>query len=231
MIQDVTKTTPTTGTSSTSTTPTTGTTAMGENEFLKLLTYQLKAQNPLTPYDSQEFASQLAQFSQLEQLTSIRSLLEEQVNSNSQFAQSISNSAIPGMLGKYARVSTNTVTYNGSDKDTLGFVVPYNEQSGVVRIYDQNGSLVRTMDLSSNNLSKGNQTIDWDGTNNSGDALPSGNYSFNVQLTDANGATTNAELFTYGKISSVKFKSDGTYIVVNNNEIPFNQILEITSNN
>ncbi len=49
-----------------------------KDQFLKLLTFQLRAQNPLKPYDNQEFATQLAQFSQLEQLSDIKGLLEKQ---------------------------------------------------------------------------------------------------------------------------------------------------------
>ena len=44
--------------------------------FLKLLVAQIKNQNPLNPADGIEFISQLAQFSQLEQMLSIRSELE-----------------------------------------------------------------------------------------------------------------------------------------------------------
>jgi len=44
--------------------------------FLKLLVAQIKNQNPLNPADGIEFLSQLAQFSQLEQMLGVRSELE-----------------------------------------------------------------------------------------------------------------------------------------------------------
>jgi len=44
--------------------------------FLTLLVAQIKNQNPLNPSDGTEFLSQLAQFTQVEQLISIREELE-----------------------------------------------------------------------------------------------------------------------------------------------------------
>jgi flagellar basal-body rod modification protein FlgD len=44
--------------------------------FLKLLVAQIKNQDPLNPADGTEFLTQLAQFSQLEQLINIRSGIE-----------------------------------------------------------------------------------------------------------------------------------------------------------
>src|SRR5512136_759569 len=49
---------------------------VGKDDFLKLLVAQIKNQNPLNPADGVEFLSQLAQFSQLEQLINIRTQLE-----------------------------------------------------------------------------------------------------------------------------------------------------------
>jgi flagellar basal-body rod modification protein FlgD len=53
-----------------------GGTIVGKDDFLKLLVAQIKNQNPLNPADGVEFLSQLAQFSQLEQLINIRTQLE-----------------------------------------------------------------------------------------------------------------------------------------------------------
>jgi flagellar basal-body rod modification protein FlgD len=47
-----------------------------KSEFLKLLVAQLKGQNPLDPMDGMQFVSQLAQFSSVEELINIRTLLE-----------------------------------------------------------------------------------------------------------------------------------------------------------
>ena len=47
----------------------------GKDAFLKLLVAQIKYQNPLNPADGVQFLSQLAQFSQLEQLININGQL------------------------------------------------------------------------------------------------------------------------------------------------------------
>ncbi len=49
--------------------------SMGEQDFLKLLVAQLKNQDPLQPMEDKEFMAQLAQFSTLDQITSMNASL------------------------------------------------------------------------------------------------------------------------------------------------------------
>ena len=47
-----------------------------KTQFLKLLVAQLRGQNPLDPLDGTQFVTQLAQFSSVEELINIRTILE-----------------------------------------------------------------------------------------------------------------------------------------------------------
>ncbi len=202
---------------------------VGRDEFLKLLTYQLRSQNPLKPYNNQEFATQLAQFSQLEQLTSIKSLLEEQVSTNLLLTQTISNTALPGMLGKVAKAFTNEVNFDGDNSVDLGFKLPYPASSGKISIYDATGNLVRTIDLNSTNLKRGEHTAVWDGSNFAGEILPDGKYTFKAEFTDSKGAEFAGDTFITGEIESVRFKTEGTVLVINGLEIPLQNIADIST--
>jgi flagellar basal-body rod modification protein FlgD len=44
---------------------------LGQNDFLKLMVAQLQAQNPLEPGNSNEFVNEIAQFTQVEQVTNL----------------------------------------------------------------------------------------------------------------------------------------------------------------
>jgi flagellar basal-body rod modification protein FlgD len=54
---------------------------VNEQVFLNLLVAQLKNQDPMSPTDSTQFVSQLAQFSELEQVIGIRGDIETQASS------------------------------------------------------------------------------------------------------------------------------------------------------
>jgi flagellar basal-body rod modification protein FlgD len=54
-----------------------------EQEFLQLLVAQLQNQDPLNPQDGTQFVSQLAQFSELQNVVGIRQDIESQMASSS----------------------------------------------------------------------------------------------------------------------------------------------------
>ena len=57
--------------------PATGPKELGQDEFLKLLVTQLQYQDPLKPMDNEQFITQTAQFSQLNQMTELVSLMKQ----------------------------------------------------------------------------------------------------------------------------------------------------------
>ncbi|NBB75411.1 MAG: hypothetical protein GVY35_17335 [Bacteroidetes bacterium] len=70
---------------------------LGKQDFLQLLTTQLKAQDPMSPMKGQEFAAQLAQFSSLEQLLNINETLSGQSASNGLLASRLNSSMAAGL--------------------------------------------------------------------------------------------------------------------------------------
>ncbi|MEA2458969.1 MAG: flagellar basal-body rod modification protein FlgD [Thermoleophilaceae bacterium] len=71
--QAVSGTTGTTGTQA----PATSKTTLGKDDFLKLLVGQLQHQDPMQPSDSSEWIGQMAQFSQLEQVSNTASTTQK----------------------------------------------------------------------------------------------------------------------------------------------------------
>lgn len=207
------------------------TAAAQKDQFLKLLTFQLKSQNPMKPYDNQEFAAQLAQFTQLEQLSDIKSLMEEQNKSNNILSRNISNSALPGMLGKVAKAYTENFQLSSGKSTELGLTINTPQADGKITIYDSNGNIVRSMDIDKTKLSRGDQTMSWDGKDDKGNTLPTGNYTFFADLVDSSGKITEGKTFTSGVIDAVRFKSEGTVLVVGGFEVPLENVTDIATRN
>jgi flagellar basal-body rod modification protein FlgD len=69
--------------------------AQSQNMFLQLLVSQIQNQDPLNPTDSTQFVSQLAQFSELEQVIAIRGDIESQTSTQTATSTTAANATLP----------------------------------------------------------------------------------------------------------------------------------------
>ncbi len=200
-----------------------------KDRFLKLLTYQLKSQNPSDPYDTEQFSSQLAQFSELETMTEIRDLIQDQTDSFASLGQVFTNSALPGMIGMNAKVGTNQFQYDGANAVKIGYKLPTHGTDGTLLIKDSAGVTVKTIDLKGLDLTSGSHDIVWDGTNNSGSALSPDSYSFEVRVANGDSSMEGIATHSYGKIDAVRFKSEGTVLMIGGSEVALNDVSDISA--
>ena len=91
-----------------------GSTAPSEAMFLQLLVAQLQNQDPLNPTDSTQFVSQLAQFSELEQVMAIRGDTDTLVTDASAAAAAAAN----GSNGTTNNTTSNNTSSQGTTAAT-----------------------------------------------------------------------------------------------------------------
>ena len=206
-------------TSSTSQTSTTNNT-LGKDDFLKLFMAQLKAQDPLSPMDTSQFTSQLAQFSALEQLTNINTQLGDVLSSQS----SLQNTMSADLIGKNVKANGNTVSLNG--QANMYYSLDANAAKVTVTVSDASGAVVKQQDIG--NQSAGEQDYVWDGKDNNGNTLSSGQYTFTVSAVDDSGNTVNASTLTSGTVTSISFYGNTTYLTIDGTtQIQLGDIQEI----
>ena len=196
-------------------------------DFLAMLMVQLKNQNPDKPMDNQQFAAQLATFSQLEQLTDIKKLMEDQADIFALMAMSMENTSLPAMIGKYASAASDTLDIDGINPSEIGYKVNMAGVSGKAMIYDSSGKVIRTIDLAGSQVAAGNHTIEWDGKDNNGDKMLPGKYQVVVETTENDGSNTKLETHTVGKIEAIRYKNTGTVVVINGIEVPLGAINDV----
>lgn len=212
------KTTETTDTS-------TGTGELGKDDFLTLLLAELKNQDPLNPADNTEFVAQLAQFSSLEQLTSMNTNLEDNLTANTSMSEAITNAMIINYFGKEVTAETSSFVFDG-DKATLNFNLDSDALSGTIKVYDADGNVIKTATLSSMNA--GDNTLQWDGITNSGTTADEGIYTYTLALTDANGDTVEYTQNYTGVVSGISYKDGKPNLNINGITVPFDKVNAIT---
>ncbi len=159
-----------------SSTASTAKTDDAQSRFLKLLTEQLKNQDPLNPMDNAQMTSQLAQISTVSGIdklnTTLTTLLE-----NSQSGDVLQAAAL---VGKGVTVAGNELTLSSS-KAYGGFELPSAADKVTVTVKDANGIEVRKMELGA--YDAGVHNFAWDGLSTSGAQAVDGKYTMSVSAT------------------------------------------------
>jgi len=194
---------------------------LGKDDFLQLLVAQLQAQNPLKPMDSTEFTAQLAQFSSLEQLQNIDANL-----SNLKTEQSAMNNTMAvEFVGKNVTASGNTLSLTDGYSDDIHFELHSDAVTTHVNIYDQSGSLVKSIEAG--NMTAGMHDLTWNGVDNRGSRASDGVYSYEVLAVDAFDQMVSTSTFISGIVTAVSFRGDSPILMTGEREIPFENVIEV----
>lgn len=221
-----TSSTTTTSTTSTSTTGSlTGDADMGKEDFLLLLTTQLRYQNPLSPEDPKDFVAQLSQFSSLEQLINLNSKLEDYSTVSQSMQNTMQLSQGLDLMGKTVKAQGNSFVVSSGEANDVVFILGDAAASTTVKIYNSSGGLVRSMDLGGQ--SKGEVEVSWDGKDNNGNTVADGTYYYTITATDTSGNAVETASYITGVVEEVLQDSNTVYLKINGRLVTLDNILSI----
>lgn len=196
---------------------------MGKEDFLTLLVAQLQNQDPLNPDDPTEFTAQLAQFSSLEQLFNLNESMDN-------VADSVANSdrlSALGIIGKEVGYESSTFSFNGEAVD-IGYKLD-GDAASVKLLVQSKGTTVAVLD--GTELTEGNHFITWDGLDQNGNQVATGDLTIVLQAKAVEGETLAATPLIKSEVTGVDLDgADGGLLITKSGEIDFRDILGVFEN-
>lgn len=179
---------------------------LGREEFLTMLVAQLQNQDPLNPMEGTDFSSQLAEFSQLEQLMNLNDSMET-------FATAFESQS-GGNLSDYIdkQVTGDVNSMQVSDGAVSGGFYNLSALANVIiDVTDADGKIVKR--LYPGQQDPGAKVISWDGTDSAGEAVEDGTYYYSVYADTGSGYETISTSVT-GTVDGISYVDGEPYLVV-----------------
>ena len=167
--------------------------------FLKMMTTQIKNQDPLNPMSADQFAVQLATFSSVEQQTRTNDLLTQQLAQN----KLDSLSQMVGWVGKEARIAA-PAHFDGTSEITLSPNPAESADKAVLVVKNAAGT-----EVSRTEIPLGSADYQWQGHDNSGAALPAGNYDLSLESYQGDTLLGSTAIEHYGRIAEIRSSISG----------------------
>jgi flagellar basal-body rod modification protein FlgD len=192
------------------------------NDFLTLMTAQLKNQDPLNPTDSNQFLQQLSELSTVEGISQLNTSVS--TLSNSMLSSQALTSA--SLVGQGILAPATSAFYSSGTPMSGAVQVPTGATNVVLSITDSGGALVGQMNVPA---AAGLQTFSWDGTASNGQAMPSGTYTVSATA-QVGGTAQAATTLINGTVTSVTLGAAGSSPTLNTTQlgpVPLSSVQQI----
>ena len=168
---------------------------LGQSDFLKLMTAQMKNQDPFSPVDNTQMIAQMAQFSSVAGISSMNATLSGIATK----LGATSGADAMSYVGKTV-LTTGDTAYPRSSGGIAGAVELGGDASNLdINISDSNGNVVKSLSLGKQ--AKGSVTYDWDGTAANG-TTPAGPFTVAISARN-NGTTVPATGLVWAPVESI----------------------------
>ena len=200
--------------------------ANNEQTFLKLLTTQLKNQDPLAPTDTAAMTSQITQMTGVEQQLVTNDLLAALVGMST--GGGISEGV--NLMGKQVTAETDKSVLK--NKEASWSYTQSRAATGVkIEVLDKFGKTIAT--VLPDDMSGGDHTFKWDGKSTpEGVQQPEGGeYTIKVTATDAEGSkiTTTAKGRIDGVVTKVTNESGVNMVWIGDTKVPLDSVIGVTN--
>jgi len=189
------------------------------DNFLLLLTKQLQYQDPLSPLDTNEFTSQLVQFTGVEQAIATNKKLDQIIDLQS----SDQTSAAAALLGTTVEASGDGLWLADGHSEAT-YTLSRNAAVTAITILDAQGKPVR---VAPGVTTVGKHAFAWNGKDNDGNALPSGVYSMQITAVDGDGKSVEVVAGTVGRVTGVRIRDGETFLGIGDLEVPLGNVTSI----
>lgn len=200
----------------------TGISNLAENfdNFLTILITQLQNQDPLSPMESNEFTSQLVQFTGVEQQVLQNKNLEELIKLQSS-NQTLSAVSFIGKLVE-AGGDTNTLT---DGEATFSYTLAKEAATAVINIFDSSGDLVFQQAV---DTELGPHDFVWNGDTSLGGKAPDGAaYNFSISAFDQNERAIDATLRVTGLVTGISIENGETILGFGDVDVPLDAVIGV----
>ena len=186
--------------------------------FLKLLTTQLKNQDPLSPLDNNQFTQQLTQMTGVQQQLLTNQLLTQLIGQG----QADMGGGAVNLIGKLVTVDNNQAVVEAG-KAQWTYELPTIASETKLSILDAAGRTVWSGVAASN--AKGSHTLDWDGKDLSGrQVTDGGTYRLKIEAEDLNGGAMTATASVTGLASRLQVIDGQTLLTVGKIKAPLTAV-------
>ena len=188
------------------------------NTFLKLLTTQLKNQDPLSPMDTNNFTQQLVMMNGVQQQLQTNSLLQTLVNQSSGAGPAVN------LIGKQIQSNSSTVAYSGGQADWK-YDLGGQAASATLTVTDATGQVVWSQGAP--DLTAGQHDFTWDGRTLSGGKVAAGSYTLNVKANDSGLQAMSPRVFVQGVVTGVSSDSTGTLLNLGSTTVNYTTLTQV----
>jgi flagellar basal-body rod modification protein FlgD len=185
------------------------------NDFLSLLTTQLKNQDPTSPMDTNQFTSQLVQFTAVSQQIETNKTLGQLLTASQ--AQQLSQAS--ALVGKSVSFTGGTLPLqNGAA--AVNFQATGAQQVQVM-VADSSGTIVRSDTVQA---ADGDNNWTWDGKNSSGKQLTDGAYTVSVT-----GTGTTVPFQAIGIVTGAEQTNGTVQLQFGNAAVTFDKVVSLAA--
>jgi flagellar basal-body rod modification protein FlgD len=199
---------------------------ISQADFMQILVTQLQNQDPMNPLQPDQLASQLAQFTTVQELASLNTDASNQLSAVTSNTQAIEANMATSLIGRPVIAAGNQVDVSSSSSSTSVMAdIGGSGGQGVLTLINAQGQTVGTYKLGTLNGGT-HQILSF----NTAGVTP-GAYNYSLSVTAGSGAAVPVTTYVAGVVTGVNFSTATPTLDIGDLSTPISNLVEVLPNN